>query len=341
MTTDAGMDWYDVLEFGVEGRGWSDVAMPYDRLPARAEGVVREVIWNLSRSACGMTARFSTDATTIKARWRLRNAMLNEANFPRAGFSGLDLYIRDGERWRFGGATTQFQSQDAEDNLAADIPAQRRRCLVHLPLRNPVDTLEIGVPAGSVFEPEAPRTERPILYYGTSIVHGAYASRPGMVHTAILGRRLDRPMLNLGFSGNAQMEPEVAALLAEQDPCLYVIDPLPNMNGPMVAERGEAFMRTLLEAHPTTPMVMVEDRTFTTAWLRPEKLAQHAASRAAYRTIYERLRGEGAPLTYVTAADQFGDDNEASPDGSHPTDLGYMRMADRLEPALRQALGEH
>jgi hypothetical protein len=161
-----------------------------------------------------------------------------------------------------------------------------------------------------------------------------------MAHPAILGRRLDRHMMNLGFSGNAQMEPEVATLLAELDPCLYVVDPLPNMGGPMVKERGETFMRTLVCAHPKTPIVMVEDRTFTTAWLRPEKLAHHAASRAAYRAVYERLRDEGANLHYVTADGQFGDDNEASPDGSHPTDLGYMRMADRLEPALRRALGE-
>ena len=68
---------------------------------------------------------------------------------------------------------------------------------------------------------------------------------------ATVGRRLDRPMLNLGFSGNAQMEPEVATLLAEQDPCLFVIDPLPNMDGPMVTERAEAFMRILLAARPT------------------------------------------------------------------------------------------
>lgn len=340
MTAVPEMRWYDVQDFGVEGKGWQDVASYFDRLPARAQAKVRPEVWNLSRSATGLTVRFATDAPTLQARWKLRDATLNEPNFPRAGFSGLDLYVRDGARWHWAGATMKFDSQEALDNLVADIPPGPRQCLVHLPLRNPVLKLEIGVPAGCSFAPAAPRRERPIVYYGTSIVHGAYASRPGMVHPAILGRRLERPMLNLGFSGNARMEPEVAELLAEQDPCLYVIDPVPNMHAELITERAEAFMRILLAAHPRVPMVMVEDRSWTNSWLRPNALAGHAASRAAYRRVFERLRDEGAPLFYVPAAGLFGFDDEASPDGSHPTDLGFMRMADLLEPVLRQALAQ-
>ena len=75
----------------------------------------------------------------------------------------------------------------------------------------------LGVSKDATFEPTAPRKEKPILIYGTSITQGACASRPGMCHTAILGRRLDRPVINLGFSGNGRMEIEVARLLAELD----------------------------------------------------------------------------------------------------------------------------
>ena len=77
---------------------------------------------------------------------------------------------------------------------------------------------------GHSFNPLNPRQEKPILFYGTSIMQGACASRPGLAIPAILGRRLKRPTINLGFSGNGIMEPEIASLLAEQDPCVFVID---------------------------------------------------------------------------------------------------------------------
>jgi hypothetical protein len=55
----------------------------------------------------------------------------------------------------------------------------------------------------------------PVCFYGTSIVQGARACPAGTPYPAILGRRLHRPVLNLGFNGQGRMEPELAAILAE------------------------------------------------------------------------------------------------------------------------------
>ncbi|REJ86374.1 MAG: hypothetical protein DWQ34_27640, partial [Planctomycetota bacterium] len=62
---DEGTLWYDVNLLTVEGREWSDLKSPFDRLPAEAEGVVRGAVWGLSRHSAGMRIRFVTDATTI------------------------------------------------------------------------------------------------------------------------------------------------------------------------------------------------------------------------------------------------------------------------------------
>ena len=79
-----------------------------------------------------------------------------------------------------------------------------------------------------------------------------------MVHTAILGRRFERPVVNLGFSGNGRMEPEVARLLAEIDAAVYIIDCCPNLNGQQVAERVEPLVKILRDARPKTPILLVE-----------------------------------------------------------------------------------
>src|SRR6185295_14374582 len=99
--------------------------------------------------------------------------------------------------------------------------------------------------------------------------------------TAILGRQLDRPVINLGFAANGNMDLEVAALLAELDPALYVIDCLPNMDGPAIAERAEPFVRTLRKAHPATPILFVEDRTYPAAFLIQGLHRHNIDSRAA------------------------------------------------------------
>jgi len=46
-------------------------------------------------------------------------------------------------------------------------------------------------------------------------------------------------------------------------------------------------------------------------------------------------------LVYVEGEHLLGDDGEAATDGSHPSDLGMMRMADALEPVLRPLLANH
>ncbi len=336
-----GIAWYDVTQWGVEGRGWSDVKRDFDRLPAKVEGVVRGPVWSLSRHSAGMCVRFATDATEIHARYELLSANLGMSHMPPTGVSGVDLYARDDQgTWRWVGVSRP-SAQTVRAKLASGIRPGHRAYMAYLPLYNGVEKLEIGVPAGAAFEPIAPRADRPIVYYGTSIAHGACASRPGMAFPAILGRRLGRPVINLGFSGNGRMDPEVADLLAELDAAVYCIDCLPNMEGPRVAERTEPLVRTLRKARPEVPIVLIEDRTYANTWLMPSRRERHTASRAAMRAAFEKLRAEGMTgLYYVEGEHLLGDDDEATTDSSHPSDLGMMRMADSLEPVLREALGK-
>src|SRR5215475_436723 len=86
--TDGSNQWLDIRELGVEGRGWNDTKSFYDRLPARAEGVVRKPVWDLSRDSAGMCVRFVTDATEIRARWDLTDSWLYQQNATAIGVSG-------------------------------------------------------------------------------------------------------------------------------------------------------------------------------------------------------------------------------------------------------------
>jgi hypothetical protein len=342
-TTKAEEQWFDVSQWGVEGKGFEATAAYYDRLPAEAQQEVRGPVWSLSRHSAGMIARFRAETNELSVRYTLTSDQIAMPHMPATGVSGVDLYALDDkgrERWV---QVSRPTSQSVTGVLARGIdpPAGggMREYSLYLPLYNGVKKLEIGVGPQGKLEPVAPRTDKPIVFYGTSIMHGACASRPGMAIPAILGRRLGVPTINLGFSGNGRMELEVGKYLCQLDAAVQVIDCLPNLQGEQVAQRTIPLVKQLRASQPTVPILLVEDRTYSNAGFFASSRARHEKSRLALRTSYEKLQAEGTEnLYYLEGKELIGSDGEGATDGSHPNDLGMMRYADHYERILRKIL---
>jgi lysophospholipase L1-like esterase len=358
--------WYDLLSLGLEGQGWTDLAHSYDRLPARAEGVVTEGVWALSHHTAGIGARFVTDATEIAAHWVIRGERLAMDHMPATGMSGIDLYVRWEGVWRWLGIGRATNLPDNEAGLVSGMPEGMREYRVYLPLYNGVDSVKIGVnkearvcrigggrreaggergpqpgPPGGEGRGTSPRptVERPLVFYGTSITQGGCASRPGMAHPAILGRWLERPVINLGFSGNGRMEPAMGELLAELDPAVYVLECLPNLSPEEAEERVEPFVTNLRAARPDTPIVLVESITYQNAYLVTAGQDRYGRQNRYLRELYARLAPGDPKLHYLEGAGLLGDDGEGTVDGVHPTDLGFLRIAEGMVAGIGEALG--
>jgi hypothetical protein len=286
-----------------------------------------------------MAVHFRTDATEIWVDYRLLSDHMALPHMPATGVSGLDLYGQTSSgayRWV---AVTRPTTQHIRVTMARGLEPAFRAYTVYLPLYNGVEFLKIGVPADARFDPIPPRAKRPIVFYGTSIMHGACASRPGMAIPAILGRRLDRPTINLGFSGNGTMDVEMAQLLAELNPAVYCIDCLPNMKPELVRARTAPLVHTIRSAQPRTPILLVEDRVSTNAGFFASRLDFHQANHQALRIAYGSLVESGVQQLYYLPGDELlGRDGEATTDGSHPSDLGFMRYAAAYQQALRPLL---
>jgi hypothetical protein len=326
---DGKVRWYDCRDIGVEGKGWTDTQSFYDRLPARAAGAAPRAVWELSHHSAGICVRFTTDAPSIQVRWTLRSGDLAMPHMPATGVSGVDLYAKakDG-RWRFVGNGRPV----AVTNVASFSPPVGQQCLLYLPLYNGVTSIEIGIPAGRRISP-VPQRAKPIVFYGTSITQGGCASRPGMAWTAIVGRELEIPVINLGFSGSGRMEPIMGDLLATLDPSIYVLDCLANMSPADVSERIKPFVKRLRQAHPKTPIVLAEDTSVSN--IHPTEKGR------IVRAVYQRLTAAGVKnLHFLSNQDMLGDDGEGTVDGVHPTDLGMKREADVFAKALRPILAD-
>lgn len=329
------IQWHDGATFGVEGAGWTDAQAPYNRFPAKAQGTVPPAVWDLSQQSAGLCIRFVTDAKQVMVRWSLTGTNLAMPHMPATGVSGVDLYCRrrDGS-WIF--VKNGRPEKPADNEMTAYLPGPRggsSECLLYLPLYNGVKNLKIGIPSSHTIDnaPARPEAKRePIVYYGTSIAQGGCASRPGMAFTAILGRALDRPVINLGFSGSGRMESAVSDLLAELHPRIYVIDCLWNMGNLSDSEftqRLTTLISTIRKTNPTTPILFVGQSQIQTENPPPthETLQQEVAI------------GLHDPNIHVLPGhDLMGFDGEGTVDGCHPNDLGMMRQAQVLIPVLEK-----
>lgn len=321
------LKWTDAQTLTVEGKGWTDTEAFYDRLPAKAKGSVPDSVWGLSKHSAGLCVRLATPSSVVHVRWEVTSAGLAMPHMPATGVSGVDLYARDAAGWRFVG-----NGRPAEvTNEATFYPGQASELCLYLPLYNGTKSVQIGVPAGQGISP-APARGKPVVFYGTSITQGGCASRPGMAYTNIVGRKLELPTVNLGFSRSGQSEPALAELLAEIEAAAYVLDPLRNMSADMVWERIPPFVRLLRTVRPDTPIVLAEDCTIRNEVPTPKgKLL---------RDIYAQLQREGiGNLHFVSAEGMMGPDDEGTVDGCHPTDLGFMYQAQVFAAALRPILG--
>ncbi len=331
----AQMIWHDPVDWGVEGKGWTDTERFYDRFPAHARGKVPDPVWDLSHHSAGLCVRFRTDSPSIHLRMDLLSASLSMPHMPATGVSGFDLYAHEGHgKWQWV-HSARPEAQHVEGALIDGLAPVIREFVGYLPLYNGVERLAIGVEAGAQFEPVAPQTNRPVVFYGTSICQGGCASRPGLAYTAIVGRMLERPVINLGFSGSGRMDSGVVDLLAELDPSVYVIDCLPNMDAALVKERTEPLVKRLRAARLSTPILLVEDRTFGQTPIVPSLLREQRERRAQLAGANRRLLAAGiGDLHYLKGDRLLGLDSEGTVDGSHPNDLGMMRYAEALHPVL-------
>ncbi|WP_339711749.1 SGNH/GDSL hydrolase family protein [Cyclobacterium amurskyense] len=325
----------------IHGQGWT--GLDYHRLPDDAENKVRKAVWGLSRHAAGVKLKFNTNAQEIKVRYVVsgRQAM---PHMPATGVSGLDLYIRDSPEWIWVRGSYSFG-----DTIQYTFPlkagiATAKDFDLYLPLYNEVTFLEIGVDNDADFSFISPsNNEMPVVVYGTSIAQGGCASRPGMAWTAILERMINKPMINLGFSGNGLLEAPLIDYMATINSSLYVLDCLPNLvrdtfSEEEVTKRMMDSVRKLKAERPDTPILMVEHAGYTDELVNMDRKNAYQGRNNLSKEAYRMLIAEGVEELYYLEKEEIGLTMEGTVDGTHPTDLGMDQHAKGYYSIVKEIL---
>ena len=310
-----------------EGKLW--------RLPENLVDNVNERITDLkiAKGAAGACVRFRTDSKKIYINV-VKAAPCTVVNANMAVAHGADAYF-DGE---FAGmirpdyGKTEYTGEISRPwYLEAGVCDVR----VDLPIAGPVLKMEIGLDDGASLLPPTPhKIKKPVVFYGSSITQGYHASRPGCTYVTQLARRLDFELINLGFSGAAHGEQNVAEYIASLDMSVFVLDYDHNDDVPDLLSRHEPFFKTVRAKHPDLPVIMLTRPDFEYKALNREDRD------AVYATYKHATDADDKNVYYIDGEEFYGktERGDYTLDGIHPNDLGMRSMADRVYPLLSKLL---
>lgn len=306
----------------------------YRRLPEAIAKTVNGGVYGLHTNTAGGRVRFVTDSPYVAINVKM-SGVGKMPHFALTGSAGFDMYV--------GGETEKYVNtfvppynvnSGYESIMYFDEP-KIREMTINFPLYSGVDELYIGL-SGDAFvgEPESYKTDRPIVYYGSSITQGGCASRPGNSYESIVSRRLDADYINLGFSGSAQGEPEIAEYISRLNMSAFVYDY--DYNAPTVehlSKTHNSMYDIIRKANPTLPIVLMS---------RPKyELSEEEKLRfAVIKKTYEDARAKGDKNIYLldgTALMALAK-YDGTVDGCHPNDLGFASMAKAVGDLLEKIL---
>lgn len=336
---DAEVTWYDVREgaFSLHGLYEPKTEPFFRRVAPNVAKATSVGVDKLGRESAGGRVRFATNSPYIAIRAKFL-VVGRSSHLSLISTSGFDLYV-DGE---FGSRfVKEFRMPyDMTDYYEQIIPLDRevmRTYTINFPIHAVVEKLEIGLKPDAILKEATPyRAIDPIVIYGSSIVHGTAASRPGTTYPAILSRMLNMDYRNLGFSGKALGEQALVRWMATLPMSVFVCDY--DHNAPTtehLATTHYALYETVREKNPNLPYIMITRPNYYTNLRSGEMVLQN---RDVIMSSYLKARATGDQNVYFIDGMSFFNEPhqyDTIVDGVHPNDVGFVRMADAIGTVIR------
>lgn len=322
----------------------------FNRLPASLQPKISRGAWNQSVNSAGEYLLFNTSARTFVVKYVVKNRTFALPHMAATAVSGVDLYARDANgNWNWSppakytfGDTCVYIYRDLK--IAAKSPAE---FYLYLPLYNVMAELTIGVNGSDFFEFKRSDEDRPVVAYGTSIMQGAVASRPGKAWTHLLSRELGREVINLGLSGNGRFEGPVIDIMAKTNAKVYILDCMPNLQNKnlyptdTIRKRLSYAVKKIRESRPLTPIVFAEhpDGHILMSMDTTTVRLYHEAS-LTIDTLFHEFKSQGVKNIYLLTEKDLDFNIDDTTDGTHPNDVGMDKYAKAYAKLIRSIINE-
>lgn len=289
------------------------------------------------RCTPGLALVFKTNSPRIDLWPTYRYEHRTDAS-PGVAVAGFDLYIRRNGKWVYAYSLAPKVRGEAF-TLISDMDDTEKECLLYLPNYSELGSLKIGVAESASIVPMENPFRHKIVIFGSSYTHGVSASRPGMSYPLQIERSTGLYFCSVACSGNSKLQPYFAEYLSDvPDVDAFVFDAFSNPSAKMIEERLLPFIERIRAKQPHTPMIFVqtlyrEGRNFN----RKIDQSEQAKMEMARRMMAQAMK-RFDNVYFIEIPDLAGDDHITSVDGVHPSDLGYWRWAQNLQPELLKIL---
>lgn len=342
-TSAQALEWVDGTSLNICGHTLRNAENPYSRLDAKVYGFENNAIIRYSRYPSGMYVMFKTNSSQVAVDWTLASPKLRYNMTPIVQL-GVDLYVKQNGEWRFcntGRVSTKPNVTNYKKTLIRNMDNSEKEFMLYLPLWNEVTSLKIGIDSdASISAAPAPYKYR-VIAYGTSTLHAASPSRPGMAPLARLSRMLGVDFINFSYSGQGKMEPESAAVLADCEADAIICYCFGNTTPTEIEERVDNFVAQVVKAHPDKAIIFMPPFLHNPHNLDLIKREYTAKKRETIERKMAVLTKKYKNVYYISIKDACGTDNEASIDNSHPNDLGFDRILQSYGPEIAKILKKY
>lgn len=307
----------------------------FRRMPEAVAQSVNDGVFSLHDRTAGGRIRFITDSPYISVKVKMPRAY-RVPQFSLVGTAGFDLYEKcDGRHSYINCFKMDFNFTDGYEQFV-DV-GNKGLCeyTINMPLFASISELYIGLAENStVLQAPEYTYKKPVVYYGSSITHGACASHPGMSYEQIISRRIDCDYINLGFAGNARGEEEIAKYIASLDMSAFVYDY--DHNAPTVEHLQKTHKRMfdiIRKKHSDLPIIIMQ---------RPKRYLTNEEKERfkVIKATYDCAKDNGDQNVYLLDAQKLtelcGDEGRA--DNCHPNDFGFASMAKAVGDVLENIL---
>ncbi len=312
----------------------------FKRLPDEIGLHTNEGVAQLYLNTAGGRVRFSTDSDYIVLRAYMPH-IGHHNHMSLLGGSGFDLYIDDPVTGTSTYANSFRPPYHMTNGYISIFHFKRDKQLRHLTINFPtysnVDRLEIGLQESASVGRGLPyRNKKPFVFYGSSITQGGCASRPGNNYISLVCRRLNLDYVNLGFSGSGKAEDLIVDYMADLEMSAFISDYDHNApNAEHLRASHCKMYQKIREKHPSIPYLMMSRPDFIG---HPSRIKDSAARRDVIIDTFRYARAQGDENVYYIDGESYFHgtwEDACTVDGTHPNDLGFMYMAEKVLATLK------
>lgn len=317
--------------FGIYGVFWKNGK--FRRMPEDVAKTVSDRVYALHARGAGGRVRFKTDSKYVAIIAKMNN-ISKMPHCAITGSSGFDMYIKNngGEEY-YNTFVPPFDIIDGYESVLDFDTRKEREITINFPLYSDVRELYIGLEADAVIKEAAPyRVKIPVVYYGSSITQGGCASRPGNSYQAIVSRRFDCDYINLGFSGSAKGEIQMADYIKKLNMSLFVYDY--DHNAPTtehLINTHERMFKAVREEQRSLPIIIMSRPKFNLTEEEQKRLE-------VIRKTYNNAVASGDKNVYLIDGKMLTElcRNNGTVDNGHPNDFGFASMAKALGDVIEK-----